>query len=298
MKEEEATVLHSGGQPAELNRSCAVLRILQGDDVGREFRLVHAEHVIGRDSEADICVPKGYVSRRHAAIEVVPSRGSAPSRYVLKDLGSKNKTYVNSDAVGEHDLKDGDKVVIGDTIFRFELLDELDLKFHKDIQRKIQYDDLTQLLTKEAFFVALESEIGRSRRESLPLTVMMLDIDFFKKVNDTYGHQTGDHVLRVLGLLLGSSLRSVDVFARYGGEEFAGYFPKMTKSEARIEADRVRKAIEETVMDYEGKELSITVSSGLAEFPGDGATPAELIGKADAALYRAKSEGRNRVCTA
>ena len=158
---EDPTTLYAEKSPPDFRRIYAVVRVMQGEEVDREYRLRDSSHIIGRDIKADLHLPLDYVSRRHAKIEVKYLDETKTFRYILTDLSSRNSTYVNTELAGETVLEDGDKIVIGDTIFRFELLDEIDLKFHKDIQRKIQYDNLTQLLTKEAFITALDREMVR-----------------------------------------------------------------------------------------------------------------------------------------
>ena len=124
---------------------------------------------------------------------------------------------------------------------------------------------------------------------------MMIDIDFFKKVNDTYGHASGDEVLRTVASVIKAQLRESDIPARYGGEEFAVLLPYTHIDEAKIVGERLRKAVEETTVQLDDLTINVTISMGLAEFTQE-ETGEELFARADKALYEAKDGGRNRVC--
>ena len=124
----------------------------------------------------------------------------------------------------------------------------------------------------------------------------MMDIDFFKKVNDTYGHQAGSHVLSEIGRLIKDNLRDVDLSARYGGEEFIAYLLEATRQQAFTIADRWRLVIENNVFVFDDTHIKITISIGIAHFPEDGDSIKELVAKADKALYQSKNTGRNKVC--
>ncbi|MBR6127924.1 GGDEF domain-containing protein [bacterium] len=161
-------------------------------------------------------------------------------------------------------------------------------------------DALTNLNNRRQFEIRLKQEIATTRRQNNPLCAMMIDVDFFKKVNDTYGHASGDAVLRGVAGIIKSALRESDIPARYGGEEFAILLPYTHIEEAQIVGERLRKTVETTPIeiDVEGvdaKELSVTISMGLAEF-NNKETGEELFERADKALYEAKTSGRNRVC--
>ena len=161
-------------------------------------------------------------------------------------------------------------------------------------------DALTNLNNRRQFEIRLKQEIATTKRQNNPLCAMMIDIDFFKKVNDTYGHASGDAVLRGVAGIIKSALRESDIPARYGGEEFAVLLPYTHIEEAKIVGERLRKAVESASIpiedeDVETKELSVTISMGLAEF-NNTESGEELFGRADKALYEAKTSGRNRVC--
>jgi len=156
-------------------------------------------------------------------------------------------------------------------------------------------DPLTGMANRRRFDEALRSEAERCLRAGNPLTLMLLDIDHFKSVNDTYGHPVGDAVLKAVAAQCRAAVRDIDLVARVGGEEFAVLLIDVGLHEGRLVADRMRKVIEATQVDLPGlAPLACTVSLGVAEFAGDSQ---DLMARADAALYRAKAEGRNRVCS-
>jgi diguanylate cyclase (GGDEF)-like protein len=218
-------------------------------------------------------------------------------------LGSTNGTLVNGERVSSADLREGDKIRLGDTVLKFVLQDDLDARFHQEVHNRIAYDQLTGLLTKEFLYVAMETELKRCGKYGLPMAVLMMDLDRFKQVNDGYGHLMGSHVLSEVGGLIREGLRSTDVSARYGGEEFVAYLSEVDLAGGAQAAHRVRSAVEAhpfTRTDENGSSVTVrlTVSLGVSVFPTHGATLEALVAAADAALYRAKESGRNRVCVA
>jgi diguanylate cyclase (GGDEF)-like protein len=163
------------------------------------------------------------------------------------------------------------------------------------LERLAVTDGLTGVFNHRRFQEALEAELLRSDRHKRPMGVLMVDVDFFKKVNDAMGHPAGDALLRQLAVALGQDLRQTDLIARYGGEEFGVLLPETTKAEAMQVGERMRANVEEKVNHGTPWPLRITVSIGVATFPEDGKTPEELLIAADQALYLAKRHGRNRV---
>jgi len=172
-------------------------------------------------------------------------------------------------------------------------------------------DGLTKVFSRGHFDVHLFQEISRARRyiqreenqlskdegTNKYVSLAMVDIDFFKKFNDTYGHQVGDRVLRSVAGVLHDAVRNMDIVARYGGEEFALVFPETQKKDAMFIAERLRRAVSEIPISEEtGDDAKITISLGVATFPGDAEDMRELVNRADVALYEAKNSGRNRVC--
>jgi diguanylate cyclase (GGDEF)-like protein len=286
-----------------LKRDHPGLVVIQGAELGREYRLRRTELILGRDEKAPIRLLDEKVSRRHARLELFWDPAHKLQKVMVRDLGSTNGTTVNGEPVDRAELREGDKIRLGDTVLKFVLHDDLDARFHREIRARIAYDQLTGLLTKESLCLAMEQEIRRCLKFKLPLAVIMMDLDLFKAVNDRFGHLMGSFVLSQVGILLREGFRTTDVSARYGGEEFLAYLSEATAAEARRAAERIRLAVEEhpfTRVDENGKATTvrITLSGGIAELRRNGDTLESLIAAADAALYRAKDSGRNRICLA
>lgn len=167
-------------------------------------------------------------------------------------------------------------------------------KFHSEIERMAITDGLTGLFNHRTFQERLAAEFKRLHRFPEPLSLLLIDIDFFKKINDLYGHPAGDEVLRNIAGVIKETVRDVDVPARYGGEEFAAILVGTNHEGAMNMAERLRKSVEDKRFNLDGKEVRVTVSIGVATAPYDTGDREELIGKADQALYHSKRNGRNR----
>jgi diguanylate cyclase (GGDEF)-like protein len=278
------------------------LVFLTGDLIAVPIPLEREEVILGRALEADVRVNDAKVSRRHARINADDDEKNNTTNYVLTDLNSRSGTFLNGQKISREILQNGDKIAIGDHILRFELLDEIDREYHQQIHRLLSHDDLTGLLSSRSFFSELRREAGRAKESKRPFCVLMMDIDYFKTVNDTYGHLTGSKTLEEIGDCIMSNLRSGDAAARFGGEEFAAFLLDAELAQGLVAAERIRSEIENYEFTVTGKGKSsakhrITISVGVASFPADSSDPIELVEMADSALYRAKREGRNRVCS-
>lgn len=277
------------------------LVFLTGELIAVPIPLEREEVILGRALEADVRVNDVKVSRQHAKIRTVKDEGTGRIEYVIEDLESRNGIQVNGQRVPEAVLANGDKITIGEHILRFELLDEIDREYQKQIHRLITHDDLTGLLSSRSFFSELRREAAKAASEGKPLCVLVMDVDHFKKVNDTYGHLTGSQTLEEIGECITGALRAGDAASRFGGEEFAAFLLDADLAQGLIAAERVRHAIakKEFSVIRHGRPAEthhVTISIGVATFPADSSDPIELVEIADSALYRAKREGRNRVC--
>lgn len=279
------------------------LVFLRGELLAVPIPLERDEVTLGRALEADVRVNDSLASRLHARITTSRDSETGETRYRIIDLGSKNGTILNGQPVTDAILRDGDKVVIGEHLMRFELLDEIDREFQRHIHRLLVHDELTGLLTSKSFFSELRREAARAASEARPFCVLMMDLDHFKVVNDTYGHLTGSQTLEEVGACITRALRVGDVAARFGGEEFAAFLLDAGVGQGLVAAERVRSAVEQhnftvtrTSPAGEKRTHNITISLGVACFPDDARDPIELIELADTALYRAKRRGRNCVC--
>ena len=170
------------------------------------------------------------------------------------------------------------------------------IRLYQKIQELAITDGLTGLFVRRHFLQRLQEEMERSTRHNLQLGFLMIDIDYFKKCNDNFGHLAGDVVLREIGKEIKSCVREIDLVARYGGEEFCVLLPETDKIGAKNVAERIRKNIDSHKFCAYDETIKIEVSTGVAGFPEDATGAQSLIDKSDQALYRAKQEGRNRVC--
>ena len=276
------------------------LVFLSGDLIAVPIPLEREEVILGRALEADVRVNDTQVSRQHARIIAMPTESRVAMQYVLNDLDSRNGTFLNGRRIRKEMLENGDKITVGETILRFDLLDEIDREYQRQIHRLISHDDLTGLLSSRSFFSELRREAGRATAENRPFCVLMMDGDNFKAVNDSYGHLTGSKTIEEIGFSIMTNLRSGDAAARFGGDEFAAFLLDADLPQALVAAQRMRASIESYDFSIirQGKSKQthhITVSIGVASFPDDSSDPIELVEMADSALYRAKREGRNRV---
>lgn len=276
------------------------LVFLSGELIAVPIPLDREEVILGRALEADVRVNDSKVSRRHA--KIVTENESGAERYILTDLNSRNGTLINGSKIVSQELQNGDKITIGEHILRFDLLDEIDREYQQQIHRLISHDDLTGLLSSRSFFSELRRETARARSDGRSICVLMMDVDHFKRVNDTYGHLTGSKTLEEIGRCIIEIMRSGDAAARFGGEEFAAFLLDAEMAQALVAAERIRSSIESTQFSVirQGKPADthrITISIGIASFPSDSVDPIELVEMADSALYRAKRDGRNRVRT-
>jgi len=280
------------------NRRHAALIVLRGAEIGRDFRLRKNRMVVGRGETADIRLPDDRASREHASVAYTGAGRGDDTAFELTDLESTNHTLVNGERVSSVQLRDGDKIQIGDTILKYVVMDSIEASFHAEIRDRIVYDQLTGLLTKESLYLAFARELQRCLQYGHPLSVLMMDLDRFKSVNDTHGHLMGSHVLSEVGGIIRHAIRAADVSARYGGEEFVAYLAETGASGAELAAERIREAIEAHPFVRDGVSIGVTISIGVSTAPGDGASIDELVAAADRALYEAKESGRNRVCIA
>ncbi|HEY1191059.1 MAG TPA: GGDEF domain-containing protein [Gemmata sp.] len=277
---------------ADARPACLVHIAPSGPQLGNRYFLGPRAVHIGRVEDCDIRTAEHSVSRRHARIE--PAEGG----HAVRDLGSTNGTAVNNTPIkeGTHPLKDGDYLQVGNVIYRYLAGGNIEAEYHEEIYRLAIQDGLTRLPNRRALDEFLEREVGRSRRHARPLSVLLLDLDRFKAVNDVHGHLCGDTVLRALADRLRAGVRVEDLCARYGGEEFAVVLVETDHATATEIAERLRAAVAAHPFRFENEELALTVSIGVATTWGDTAnTPSELLRVADSRLYQAKRGGRNRV---
>jgi diguanylate cyclase (GGDEF)-like protein len=268
-------------------RLIPTLIFMDGIDCGASYRIEQPRMVLGRSETADLRVIDSGVSRHHAQIHV------EEGRVLLEDLGSMNGTFVNGVSfVGRRVLEDGDKIGLGPTIIlKLSFQDPIDERFQQRIYDQVTRDALTGAYKRECFDDRLAVVSGARR-----VALLMLDVDHFKRINDTHGHPVGDAVLVEIANRVRPALRKDDFFARYGGEEFAVLCAMANLQQAAVIGERVRTAIAGHPFTIDDLVMNVTVSVGISAFPTtDVRTSQQLLATADAALYCAKTRGRNQV---
>ena len=295
---EERTSVHTIsellGKAAKKERT-AFLIVLNSKNaalIGKMTRVDEAEVTLGRSAECTLQTDDDGVSRKHCKVMVGQN-----NQYQVMDLGSTNGTYLNGAKVTVGQLQDGDKIQIGsNTVVKFSLQDQLEEQYQKNIYEQATRDGLTKIFNKKYFLDTIRKEFAFCLRHRVPLALVMFDVDHFKRVNDTFGHQAGDYVLVRLAQRVGETVRAEDLFARYGGEEFALLLRETDAERAVRCAERCRRAAEVTEFVFNGTPIPVTISLGVTTiFDTDFANPEDMIESADKYLYRAKRGGRNRV---
>ncbi|MDQ2643320.1 MAG: GGDEF domain-containing protein [Myxococcota bacterium] len=264
---------------------------LRGAAAGEVTRLPPTPCRLGRSADAYVVLNDEGVSRKHAML--IPDEDS----YLLMDTESANGTFVAGERITQRVLRDGDIVQFGPkAVFRYTLTDESHEALLRQLFRTSVTDSLTGARKREYFDNRLLSELSFSKRHESPLSLIMVDVDHFKKVNDVYGHTAGDQVLMQLSSLIKKGLREEDVFARYGGEEFAIITPGVGLEGARAVAERLRAKLEALEIRVPEGTLRVTMSCGCATASElEEPLPEALVKLADVRLYAAKHGGRNRV---
>jgi len=289
---EEMTVVGLAQPTSDATGREAYLVVLAGNRVGEMIR-VGDELVIGRSRTAGLRISDASVSKRH--VRVVRDASGA---VFAEDLQSRNGTYINGEPVERASLYDGDKIYVGSTtILKFSLADTLEETFQQQMYQAAVRDPLTGLHNRRHLMEQLGVEVSYAQRHSMSLGLVMLDIDHFKKINDMFGHVSGDEVLKELSRLMLQTVRQEDLAARYGGEEFTIVCRGTGVRQAFALADRFREVVATATLLSSNPDKSITVSVGVAGLPSPSIDDVEsLINAADEALYAAKRSGRNRVC--
>ena len=278
----------SGG----LDGACLVQ--IYGPELGKKYILdKHEEFTVGRGENANVVLELDNVSRRHCSFI---TKGE---QVFVRDDGSTNGTYLNNVEVrGETPLRSGDLIKIGSAIFKFLFggeLGSIEAQYHEEIYRLTIIDGLTQVYNKRYLLEFLDREMARCGRHGRALSIVMIDVDHFKRINDTYGHLAGDYVLRELASQIKTRIRREECFARYGGEEFVLVLPETGHDNSVYLAEKLRKMIEAHRFVFEGKEIKVSFSGGVADMQPADEGPEAFIQVADGRLYDAKRAGRNRI---
>jgi diguanylate cyclase (GGDEF)-like protein len=249
--------------------------------------------VIGRDSTAEACLDDPGLSRFHAKVF---RKGGV---YYIQDLESTNGTFLSGQRLmGAAQLTEGDRILVGrDVVLKFAIQDALEQEAAQRLYESAVRDPLTHLYNRRYLDERISGEFAFAMRHGTPLSVIMVDVDHFKKVNDTHGHLAGDEVLKSVATTVQKSIRLEDIAARYGGEEVVVVARGADVNNALALGERIRRMIQKLVIPWENEGLQVTVSVGIATRTPDKpyATVEALIAAADSGLYVAKESGRNKV---
>lgn len=271
------------------------LLMISGPQIGRNFPIVEDEFMIGRAGHCDLPIEDELVSRHHCKI-CLTNDGA-----LLKDLGSTNGTLLNGRKIREDStIREGDQIQVGSTvILRYHLQEEVEAKFLGSLYESATKDFLTSTYNKRFFLERLQEEFSHASRHERSLSVLVIDIDHFKKINDTYGHLAGDLAIQQVAHHLMGHTRRDDIVARFGGEEFVILLRDLDRDSAKRLAEQLRSQISELHITHGSAQFQLTVSIGVAclnksnqdQYPQF----QDVLSAADQRLYEAKSAGRNRV---
>jgi diguanylate cyclase (GGDEF)-like protein len=278
--------------PKVIARDRGVLVRVDGPANGQVFSLETAELVIGRGTGAGFRLNDEGVSRRHALL--IHTRG----HYFIQDLESSNGTFLEGRRVKRAPLMEGDLIQFGpNASFRFCMMDVKQERAMMRLYEETTVDALTRVHNRRFIDKRFDEELAYALRHKSELSVVMLDVDYFKHINDRHGHNSGDIVLRRVAEVITDQLRTEDVLARYGGEEFLILLRGIPQSGANAVAERVRVAVQNTQIGIGRVTLRVTISGGCASLSGcTSPTKEDLMAQVDERLYRAKHDGRNQIC--
>lgn len=263
------------------------LLVLAGPQLGTSVELGTEPLELGRDATCGIVLDSDGVSRKHARVQLIFAL------YFVTDLGSTNGTFVNDQRIEMTQLKDGDQIRIGDSVLKF-VANQIEVQYSKRVLDLATTDALTGTANKQQFDAGLDKALSRFARTGQPASLILLDVDHFKAINDRFGHAAGDQVLAAAARVMSGLLPAEAALYRVGGEEFAIVLPGAGREQAVALAERLRATVAETPVEHERQPITFTVSLGVAE-PYPGETGPELYARADALVYGSKRRGRNRV---
>jgi diguanylate cyclase (GGDEF)-like protein len=281
--------------PGDLDtRAWALIRYV-GQPLGEVIALPSGGLDLGRAPENGLCLPEPEVSRRHARLQVSADLESIQ----LRDLGSTNGVFVNGKRVQADPapvlLKAEDVVRVGRHAFKLKHMDAFERRYHRDMAASTLLDPLTGVGNRITILYQLVSQVELARRHHHVLAVVLADLDWFQRVNQTHGHRVGDQALEAFGALLRHHLRSSDPVGRLGGDEFLIVLPGTSGPQALLVAEGLRRALVEQPLTLDqGQSLQLSCSLGVAEMKAGDGDGGALLARADAALYGAKAGGRDR----
>lgn len=277
----------------EAAQKSACLLAVGGAINGTIFDLNPGITTCGRNPDNTIPLEFQGISRAHFQLELDEESDKA----MVKDLGSSNGTFVNNTKIeGSVEVRRGDMIKIGSIALKYLPKGDPERLTYDQLQHEANTDGLTGCYNKRYFNDRIELEVKKCKVTGKPLCLIVFDLDHFKKLNDNYGHDAGDYVLKELAQVLRSGgMRENDTFARYGGEEFVVLLPETNLKEGFAIAERLRRLVEQHQFVYEEKRLPVTASIGIADYRQGVETGTDLFKRADSAVYKSKEGGRNQV---
>lgn len=282
---------------SEAKNAPPALILLMGPQnlIGKQWSIEKPEYIIGRSHECQIFIEDRSVSKKHAQVKLIGNE------VYICDLGSTNGTEISNTRINANEkrkLANNEQIKVGSVIFKYLEQGNIETVSARSTFDKTQIDPLTQIFNKGALLAQGEEVFKKARIAQMALSVIVFDLDNFKKLNDTYGHQAGDYVLRDMSDVISQKLiRKGDFFARFGGEEFCLILLGSNLQKGVEVAERVRSTIENHNFEYKGSKFIVTVSAGVASLEGAMESWSELFEKADQASYVSKKNGKNKVST-
>jgi diguanylate cyclase (GGDEF)-like protein len=280
---------------AQTTTRWAALLVVQGAETDLGTHVMCDRPVtMGRDNDVELPLRDGSISRRHCQVE----RDTESGRYCLKDLGSTNGTRVNGSRVKDTvPLAEGDKIFLGATVVKFSYADGLDVEYHAKLENLVTTDALTGLLSKRRFDAEYAQAVQKARDSGGPLSVLVMDMDGLKQINDTHGHEMGGFAITEVARIIRDVTEGQPgtYTCRFGGDEFICVLPTHEKKVACQIAEKIRDGVAHHIFEKNGVRVAPTISIGVASLPENGDTTEDLFRAADQALYRAKSAGKNQV---
>jgi len=266
-----------------------VISVISGKDKGKNF-IIEKPVILGRGFNVDVMINDGMISRTHLQISY------EKDCFIVEDLNSKNGSYIDDNQIKKVSVIPGTIVNIGNSMLVLSLKSETQINIEKELYQAATIDVLTEVANRSWFMKRAYEELGYAQIKQMPITIIMLDIDHFKKVNDNHGHQAGDHVLQKTATTMQEHIRDNDLLGRYGGEEFIMFLKGLPSDKAYDFAERVREAIQNQQLIFNEQTIKTTISIGICSLhQSKNLSLEELIALADEQLYNSKNNGRNQV---
>ncbi len=286
--DDKTTFITSNNKPFTKESTwTACLVVLKGADIGNKILLNKDEITIGRAKNADMCLTRGDVSRMHAVIRRVDEQ-----QFLLVDNDSTNGTLVNAQTIKTTLLKDRDVISIGDSQLKFLASDSPEQDYYEGLYKRISLDKVLRIHNKYYFLSKLDEEMIRCQHHSSHLSLVLIDVDDFKQINESYGHQAGDAALIQLAEICKNCIKETDILCRYGVEKFAIIMPETDQQQACALSESIKKLVTTIPVNYADIAIDIAVSIGVTCYvsnsESESFTKGLLISQAEKAMYEAK----------